>query len=147
MDQQNFVECGLTLFSDRVVTAAREGHLSAGPLLGVLQDFHAVTRGLEQICKIAAANRVQELAWRDRDADNPMEPPLNVNTVESLLALGEVAAKNMHSEIDRLSDWLEENAIKEPDAASDLAIAAQASVARSRPNRTAPTETREPEHA
>lgn len=64
---------------------------------------------------------------------------MNVNTVESLLALGELVAKNMHGNIEKISDWVEKE-VKVPDPVDDLAIAAHAAVAKARRSRTTTTE-------
>ncbi len=88
MDEQNFVEEN-SPFSERAKEAALRGNLNCAlPLLGTLEDTHAALCGLAWFCKIAKANRVQEIAWRDKD-DESIQPPMEINTVESLLALGE----------------------------------------------------------
>jgi hypothetical protein len=110
--------------------------------VGALKDIHAASRGLEQICKIANANTLQEHAWRDKDEDDEsVQPPMAVNTVEALLALGEVVSRMIVSDIERVSRWLDDHGIKERDPVSDLAIAAQAAVATARRGRTAVQQT------
>lgn len=132
MDQKNFVEWGNSPFSERAFEAAREGRLNAGGFLRTLEDIHAATRGLEQIFKIAQANGVQQQAWRDKDDDDTSEqPPLAMNTVESLLALGEVVSRMLVSSIEKTSSWADKYGIREP-VTADLEIAARASVTRSR---------------
>ncbi len=141
MDQENFVEWDQSPFSERAKKAALQGNLDCAlPLVSTLEDAKAAFRGLEQICKIANANRVQEFAWRDKDDDDEsIQPPMGINTVESLLALGEVVSRMFVSDIDRVSDWMDKHAIREPDPVADLAIAAQAAVAQARRRRvTAP---------
>ena len=140
MDQKNFVEWGYPQFSDRAIEAARRGHLNAEPLLDLLQKTHDVSRALEQIFKIAQENRFREFAW---DVDDSLEPPMSPNTIESLLALGQVASAILESAVGRISTWLEKHGIREP-ATDDLAIAARASVTRS-PTKNATN--RETEHA
>ncbi|OUL68701.1 hypothetical protein [Paraburkholderia hospita] len=143
MGQENFVEWGNQQFSDRVRNAARKGLVrETAPLLDALQEIHAASRGLEQICKIAQANRVQEESWRDKDDDDEsMQPPMSINTVEALLALGEVVSRSMVGNVERLSNWLEKYGVKEPDPVADLAIAAQAAVAQARRSRIAMPDT------
>jgi hypothetical protein len=123
MDQKNFVEWGCPQFSERAIEAARHGHLNAEPLLSLLQKTHDVSRGLEQIFKIAQNNRTRELEWEHRDPDDPMEPPIRPNTIESLLALGQVASAMLEIEVGRVSVWLEKHGIQEREARVDLKTA------------------------
>jgi hypothetical protein len=146
MDRKNFVEWGNSPFSERAFEAAREGRLNSWPLLDTLEQVHAVTRGLEQIFKIAQANGVQQLAWEDKDDEDTSEqPPLAANTVESLLALGEVVSRMLVSSIEKTSSWADKYGIREP-VTADLEIAARASVTRSRAKNANASET-EREHA
>jgi hypothetical protein len=113
MEQQNFVEWGNSPFSDAVLSAAHEGRLNSGALLDALEKAHAVSRGLEQICKLAQANAVQEQAWQDKGEDDGVQPPIGINTIESLLALGEVAARMIVSDVERVSTWADKYGIRE----------------------------------
>lgn len=148
MDKENFVEWGNSPFSERAFDAAHHGNITtAWPMLDRLEEVHAISRGLEQIFKIAQANRVQEIAWDEKDHDDEsMQPPMSVNTVESLLALGEIVARSMVREVERLSQWVDKHGIAEPDPTADLASAAQAVVAQARRSTSAKT-THETEHA
>ncbi len=115
MDKENFVEWGNSPFSKRAIEAALRGHLNnSGPLLNSLERIHAVSRGLEQIFKIAQANRIQELAWRDKDEDDTeTQPPLAGSTVEGLLALGEVVARMIAADVDDISRWADKHGVRE----------------------------------
>ena len=146
MDKQNFLEWGNSPFSKRAFKAAHEERLSSAPLLATLERVHAITRGLTQICKIAQANAVQQAAWEEREEDDTeIQPPLALNTVESLLALGEVVSGMLTSEIESISAWIERHGISES-ADKDILVAAQASVTRSRAKKS-PSTALEPEHA
>jgi hypothetical protein len=136
MDHENFVEWDQSPFSKLAREAANQGRLRCSPLLDVLQDIHAASRGLEQIFKIANANRVQEMAWCDKDEDDEsLQAPMEVNTVEALLALGGVVSKIIVNDIERVSKWLDNHGVREADPAADLAVAARAAVARARQSR------------
>jgi hypothetical protein len=89
---------------------------------------------------------VQQQAWADKDDDDDsLQPPMTINTVESLLALGEVVSGMLVSSIEQTSTWVDKYGVLEP-ATADLAVAAQASVTRSHINAAASRE-RESEHA
>jgi hypothetical protein len=111
--RENFAEWDNTPFSRRAIDAAEDGRIKAGALLNTLDRVYAVTRGLEQICKLAAANRVQEEHWKDREQDDDTQPPMSPNTVEGLLALGEAAAGMIVNDIHHVSDWLDKYGIRE----------------------------------
>lgn len=146
MDQKNFVEGGNSPFSDSAFEAARDGRLNSSGLLHTLEDVHAATRGLEQIFKIAQANGVQQQAWNDKDDDDTSaQPPMAMNTVESLLALGEVVSRMLVSSIEKTSSWIDKYGVRDP-VTADLEIAARASVTRSRAENVS-ANVSEPEHA
>ena len=113
MDKQNFVEWNNTPFSTRAIEAAQDGRIKAGPLLATLDRVHAVTRGLQQICKLAAANRCQEGHWEHGGQGDDIQPPLAPDTIEGLLALGEAAARMIVDDIHDVSGWLDKYGIRE----------------------------------
>lgn len=138
MSRQNFIAWEDGPFSDRVIEAAREGRLgNTWAVLDIAAKTVAVSRGLQQICRIAKLNRLEEIAWSERDDDESADPPLPAETVESLLSLGEVAAQMLASEVERLGGRLEGD-VKERAPAADLSVAAQAAVARGRSTRSVP---------
>jgi len=145
MDKKSFVEQRNSPFSSRVLEAAHKGELhTSAPLLDSLEKIHTITRGFEQIFKIAHTNGAQWDAWEQRDeSDVAMQPPMAPSTVEALLVLGETVSGMLISEINSIAAWAEKHGIRDP-ATADLMVAARASVRRTR---TSNVDSTEPQHA
>lgn len=110
MSRHSYLQQSFPRFSERVVTAARDGRLDAAPLIDVLERASVVASGVSAVLTIEAANTVRGEVITP---DDGLEQPLSSGIMYSLVGLARVAAEFLEREIDRVSEWAEEHGVRE----------------------------------
>jgi len=117
---KNFLEYSSGPFPASITKVAYQRPMNAGPMIACLERIQPIMRGLEQVFKIAANNRIQESGFDDDLLDDDEMAPLSPNTIDALLQMGCAISAMVADEITDLASWARDHALpSEPKSEAD----------------------------